>query len=1175
MSNLTRKAWPLGWRPSDDRTNGNRDGLLRMENLCNDENGVLSLVRGTQKVNTASLGGAVHTCYSKFIFNSKYRYAALSTGEIQRGLGSSFTLIASGGSSSVATFGSTLGKIIACSGSQRKIDDGTNVYDITPAKSQTALTLNPNSQPTNEISSGTWASWTLEEGGGLVNGSDYVQFNTDGSTFRGVVKLDSTASPINTKVTGSSDPLPEDNFLFNVRVGNTTNLDSVRIEFILDDFSVPGEYYFYEWGLDNFNQGINAWTTLSALRREFTRHGSDGNYDWNNVIGIRVILNGKFAAISNNIVNTLRFVGGEQGQLNDYYEYMQVNVYNTGSYFSKSEMGVVSGPVLVQHGSINITPDLTNLDPQVNEIWIYRRSALRNEDLNFVLRSTPKLDQWYRVLIIESSTGFAAADDNLSDFEALTLNITYNEALLSVKDYPDEMLGIVTDYYDRTIYMTFKEVLLSDQRDPGLIDSTVTLKLSGDSTGKNLWIKKVDANTLYIGTTSDIFELRGTLNLNPDGTIDAISRPLGIKHIPISSDVDANEGVLYYVSDEGIKILQGSQNAVISDQFNALFQGKTRYGIAPIAIYPNDNAVYPIALTQQKLWISIPFQDGRRIVLVYDTKKQYWYPWMTNPIALWAEEDGTLLAGYDDGYLREMNIGSTLDGLVGQRVVFETIADDDDLPRNRKDLFTFKINADTGGANVEIFIAKNGSEVFQSIGSTSFNGKTERLISIAETIGMAKQVAIRIVGDNLTTFYLYNFTVEYDPRPEQLTYLRIPNINLGTISRKRFTNFAFSIDTVGETCEFFPLIDNVVQSPSSTFAWDGRQTHIHYFTSEKIGTDIGGIICGFFEFYGPHLEEIVSEKLPIPVKYLVIPANDYGVPNRKRHSSYKFQINTRGANVRFTPILDGVSQTPQTYNTTTKRTVEYFFTTDTIAIDIGGILETLADTPFEFYGVIVPQHIEQLPPRLKEYYIPENNYGIAARKRIRTMPMEINTNGENVTFTPIIDGATGTPTTINTSTRKTAFHYFNTDVFGVDFAGEIVGSEAFEFYGLLKPENVEVLPVGKKFDQIGPFVVDRLGKVLRLRLRIITGERDLVIKLLTETEVTIPNMTSNTGIWHTTLPSTPNIDDVYEIIVPKSMHGTVFRVELGPTTEPFHRYDLTLLFKPSGMESDAKWLKLR
>jgi hypothetical protein len=263
--------------------------------------------------------------------------------------------------------------------------------------------------------------------------------------------------------------------------------------------------------------------------------------------------------------------------------------------------------------------------------------------------------------------------------------------------------------------------------------------------------------------------------------------------------------------------------------------------------------------------------------------------------------------------------------------------------------------------------------------------------------------------------------------------------------------------------------------------------------------------------------------------------------------------------------------TPLTVNTPSKQTVEYFFSTDTFGIDIGGELLSATSEEFEFYGTIVPQQVEVLPPRLKEFRIPESNLGIAARKRLRTLPMEINTNGFDVIFTPIVDGVAGTPAILNSSSRKTCFYYFMTDSFGVDYSGELIGTYPFEFYNLLKPEEVEILPVAKKLDQIGPLRLDKIGKLLACRFRIITqGEEQLVLCFYDEESNVL-----TTPIYTHTILTHKDMDEIYEFAFPKTVKGSTIRIVIGPSVLPFHRYDMQLKIALSGMEAEPKWLKVK
>jgi len=328
--------------------------------------------------------------------------------------------------------------------------------------------------------------------------------------------------------------------------------------------------------------------------------------------------------------------------------------------------------------------------------------------------------------------------------------------------------------------------------------------------------------------------------------------------------------------------------------------------------------------------------------------------------------------------------------------------------------------------------------------------------------------------------------------------------------------------------------------------------------------------------------EIVSEKLPTPCEYLVIPSNDFGVPNRKRHSSYKFQILTRGKNVQFTPIIDGVSMAPAIYNTVTKREVEYFFQVDTIGIDLGGILQSLESTPFEFYGTITPQTVEKLPDRLEYYRIPNTNFGVLSRKRVRTLPMVIDTGGYDVQYTPIIDDIVSSESAIfNTNGKTTVFYYFVDDnYFGTDFGGELLSldGKAFEYYEAGEPEIVEKLPVPKKYDQLGPTRFDRIGKIFGFRVRLLMtgqGYNDLNLKyaFYGDADITYP-LYSQTQ-YNGTIQTFMGIDYVYEVQLPKNVNTTMMRLTLGPSDNPFYRFDVEMRVSESGMETDSKWVPLR
>jgi hypothetical protein len=1203
---LTREKWNLGWTPAENSVNGNPAGLLRMDNLRLDDIGALTLNRGFVNVNSSAFPGYVHSVYSRQVLNSKYRFVGLSTGDVKLARnGTSFTEdVITAGNSARARFTSIFGSIFASSGAKKSKVDGSSIFQWGVETPKTKVGVSINNQPSFSVNAadgeGNFTPWKLLEGQNFRNSGTVAEADSTDDTFRVIMGASYNPSADFTAWPGGGTSTDDDTYSMFIKVGDTANLVKIRIEFVLGDVdditvSTQNDYFWYEWlhDIDNqaFVEGINNWTQLTAIRSAFTRQGTDNELGWNSIGGIRIgfILTDSTPAC---VVAEMKWTGSSFGPLNGSVEYAQINVRDNGTYVAKSACGPLADKTLPATNASAVITFAQSTDSQITERWLFRRSSTLPNFLRIgVLKH--ENDGSYKYTDSNGNYQFLDSNGNItdtcSDSAAQIVDIGLNLNLISIADIQDEFFSIIEGaYFDRAIIATQGEILISEQLNPDAIDNAHRIRLSGDKTESILWISKLSAEVLLAGTTKNLYEIGGNLIDLPDGTINANIRALGEAHPPLGLEFALDSGTILYCASDGWRQTNGSASTLLSPQINPLFRNESRYGMPPVAIYSNALTVYPVAIYKGQVITSNPLQDGERWLFVYDLLLQYWRPWQTDPICLFTEEDGTLLAGYGDSgdyYVRVLDTGSTINNTgsttEGQKINFLTIYDANEQPRNRKDAFTLKLQMDTGGKPVEVHISgDNGG--FTSLGFFSTSFLQDVSIDIFETLteifGLGIRYAVQITSnDALQRFMLTKLIIEYEPRPEQLTSLRILPVNLGTFSRKRFTNYAFVIDSLGNTCTFTPTIDNtILSSIVDTFQINGKSTYVFYFTEERLGTDIGGIIhCtgsensnypGVFEFYQVDLSEIVSEKLPVPVKFLRIPASDYGTPNRKRHSSYKFQIDTRGQDVRFIPILDGISLSPSTHNTIGKRTVEHFFSTDTIGIDIGGTLGTLANTPFEFYGIITPQQIEVLPPRLTEFRIPENNYGIAARKRTRTIPMEINTNNQDVTFTPIVDGVSLTPSIINTPTRKTAFHFFTSDIFGVDYSGEFISESPFEFYGLLKPEDVEILPVAKRFDQVGPIHLPRVGKIIGFRIRAITGEVNLPWILYTE-----DSMIAN-GI----LTTVPNTDSVYEEEwITKGRVSTIARFEIGPTTIPFHRYYIEFKINYGGNDSQIKVIKIQ
>lgn len=1059
MANLTHLSFPKGWNPSEDAVNGDPTALLRMDNLQQESNGSLGLVRGMRQL-TNSLPDYVFSMYSTVLGGQNPVYAALNEAgrAVVRSMNGQFTdtttILSDGGF--ITAYGSALGEVLITCGSQLKKDDGLTVRNLGLLDQLTGPKIAIQAPAIIDISAG---SYTSIEGHAQMPGDGYRE-NVDSSTLRGVVLLSYGAAKDTTAFgDGVTDDYLKDNISFLFQTHDTANILSVELKVILDsDPTQPQNYYTSSWdaGDPDYVLGVNTQSILSTVRQDFVRSGTDSSLDWKHVTALQFTVTANADVYF--LLNQQTVTGGPQGNLNGVYQYLTVAIYDNGIYQAKSTVSPFTNNILVQNSFTKAT--LTATDATANQVWLFRRSQIDSTDPTFenflAGNNVPaNLDQFY--LVAQGSPG-DIVEDNTSDQDAIEQNITANLFLQSLQDVGDNFVGMEGLYFERMYYVSESNIYLSDRLNPDAIDTRYTIKAFAANTEKNLWLKKINSQQMILATTHDHYLLSGTGEDLPDGSLDLVITPLGEKYPSLSADAAVVNGVIFYPAADGIRATSGGQSQNVSPQLRLLWQGQTRHGIPGISVNSQDAVSYSLAAGKTKLYCTLPMVDGTRRIFIYDTVMQTWTLRFTDPLSICVTPTDRVLIGYPENELGIFEIDTNDTFLYP--FTFQTVFDANGQPRNRKDTFTLKINGNTGGRDVNVFLAKDGG-VFTQIGVMNLSVNQTAYFPL-DNFTLGFRYALKLSDVNLVSqFNLYEYTIEYEPRPEQLDYMRVLPTNLGTISRKRFTAYAFVIDTLGNNITFTPYVDNLAITPL-TFSTATKLTQIVYFTSETIGTDIGGIFSGgIFEFYQVAIEECVSEKLPTPVQFLVIPSNNYGTPNRKRFTSVKFQILTRGHNVTYTPIVDGVSHTPVIFNTTTKRTVEYFFPVsdgDVSGLDIGGTLS--GANPFEFYGLIVPQQVEQLPDRLTYFVIPQNNYGSPNRKRFSSIKFEINTNSADVIFTPQVDNTVLDPMIVNTSFKRTVFLYFNFDLSGVDVGGTLAssGSVPFEFYQILRPQEVEEIP---------------------------------------------------------------------------------------------------------------------
>ena len=984
--------------------------------------------------------------------------------------------------------------------------------------------------------------------------------------------------------------------------------------------------------VSSIREGQDTWTPLTCKRGDFNRVGSDDSLSWSTVKGIRITY--YTTEPMQVLFNEARFVGGSTGQLTGVFSYLQQDFRNTGSYIELGMPSPQTTEFTVFSASTTVHPNIPDpqangykiyrvsnatdgfyvvktVEKQRVDSWANSASpstvtseahGLTNGQAIAVRDGYGKWEgvngSWivnvlngnqFTVNVDTSTFGPMLGDlsfvstatfiDNVTDAEALyggSINrLDRNKSLL-----PDDIIGMIAPYFGRVIYLTTKIIVPSEQLDPSRYDRRYIIENAADTGEINLFIVQISERVILVGTTKGFYSLVGTGTI-VNNAIDFKLDTLGEIQPPVSNAHIVYNSILYYLAADGWRFINGSSNGLLSEALRLQFPpwSEARFGYPAYRIIPANGSKISAVTVGSKAYFAMDQDTLGRSLLVYDFVTSRWEyrrneTSANNPYAMFVEEDGVILftteAGGDKN-LHQLEVGNSYNGdAVTQKIELQTVFDDNGLPNNRKDALTLFIDADSGNATLNITLSglRDDNSLSDQAAVQVFNGR-KRLGFDCSNMSPCKSFRLSITG-NVTTFKLYEYSVELQERPIQVNYLRIPPNNWGIAGRKRVPEIPMLIDTLGNTVSFTPILDNTTK-PSFNFTRTDKDVYHHLFNEEQAAYVIGGFLKtitagGVFEFYDLITPREV-EPLPDPLAYKHIPLTNLGNASRKRFIQFAFVINTFGQNVTFTPSIDGTNFPPVLYNTTRRQTVIYTFTTAAVGIDIGGILDSNTDNQkFEYFGIDLGECISEKLPAVARYFkVPCNNFGTADKKRIRTIPLVIDTRGGTVTFTPSVDGVQFPSSTFVTNDKRTVLHYFTTDAFGIDYCGVLTSTTEFEFYGMgsVDEAKVEVLPIGKLYDQIGPFELKRFGRIYKARVRIVPEGTAVSYNLIIDCQSVA------TGTWQTD----PNCEQILDISFPKFIMGEIVRLELNSSTV-FHRLYAELLVRLTGNDTDNRWLKL-
>jgi hypothetical protein len=340
-------------------------------------------------------------------------------------------------------------------------------------------------------------------------------------------------------------------------------------------------------------------------------------------------------------------------------------------------------------------------------------------------------------------------------------------------------------------------------------------------------------------------------------------------------------GLVYYIANDGWRSIDANGNSVllVAPSIDRLFRGITCYGYAVnTRIVPTQSNAFPCTFSQNKLWVEAGTgADSNARTLVLDTVRNYWRPFNlgTNPAGITAmctTYDGFVLAMCGDKKLRQLDIQTSLkiDGSTSQNVSILSPVFDNGTPKQRKEFYTIKVRLQTGnGESATVYVILDDGNAYNAGNVTSNGAVTEVFFDLSQimSISLSRFFQIKIVG-SFSNFTLVDVTVDFDTRPQQLTFLHLLPNNFGNASKKRVRVQPFVIDPVGNSVNITPIVDGTPGSPVN-FSGSRKQTFLLFFKTDVFGIDYEYQIAGstgaapsLFEFFEAMQPDIV-QTLPI------------------------------------------------------------------------------------------------------------------------------------------------------------------------------------------------------------------------------------------------------------------------------------------------------------------------
>ncbi len=797
---LPRGDYSLGWYPDADPIKGPPTAVPRMDNLVLDEEGILSLRKGSSTLHTLT-PAQVRSLYTTYLNGVKKRFA--TAGGVVYCNGSQL-MTGLTEDNYDCPWGSMLGQVFfsGIGTNQRKKYDGSTVRNwgiAKPTGAVTAAALAADYKVFATCDSSESPGFVATEGTvTFVTGQDgvanhAVQLTASSSTARGCMTKTFAAETDYTAYVGggngtdddlvdfycyitdpasitsitlmidcngnSVNPFQDDYYAYQFEAGLETDVRLSEQEFLDSDFDAEGfDRYRIREQLEARKTSVpvvtfrvdqpigNAgWNHFSVPRGKFVRIGNTSGKDWRTIKAIRLVFTCTSATSAVLAFDQIQIMGGDNRPLTGTYRYRVVGVYNNGVYEAKSVVSDATASINLKAQGVQLTLSsafISSLDSQVNELWVYRMGGY--------------LDRFYRVAVKTGGpfSGQQTIDDTTSDRKAMLTNTVLESDLVPP---PSIIKGIAGPHFFRLFILTPTHLYISKRNNPDGYAYNHVAKIAGlDETC--LWICQAQ-DCLWIGTTRDIYRVAGDFAENPDGTLNMEVRGVGIGNPPLNEAIAQEGDLICYLAADGWRQFTGHASTSLLDGVRTLYAGTswTRNGVSYVTM---SLAARTRAAVAKGVLSAITGEAGAGAggapnLYRRDFRRGVWYrhTYPTTFTSIHTEPDGLLIAGTSAGLILQLDTGNQ-DNSVDIPVVLWSRCDDLNLPLNKKQPVDLQFRIDTYQNQATVKVHLDASDSAAKTITMTVPGAGVHVENV-EDLAICRLLQWRLTG-SFSTFKLYH-----------------------------------------------------------------------------------------------------------------------------------------------------------------------------------------------------------------------------------------------------------------------------------------------------------------------------------------------------------------------------------------------------------------------------------